>query len=1342
MILPRNHANWVWSLAWSPDGSRLATGGSDARILIWDAQEAAEGAQRVQELSARAAMDPSWAQTAAEEAEKSVFVSMSVVSRSCFRLESDSHSAMACSSHFRRRCSDFGQALSRSVSQRFRRSFSSEVVAATVANPVPNGIPQPIQPVLWGTSMKALVKTERAEGLTLTTVPKPAVGPNDVLIEIQKTAICGTDVHIYDWNEWAVRTIPTPMVVGHEYCGIVKELGSEVTGLKVGARVTGEGHITCGVCRNCRAGRRHLCRETVGVGVNRPGAFAEYLCLPAYNVFQLSSGVSDDVASFMDALGNATHTALSFDLVGEDVLITGAGPIGVMAAAICRHVGARHVVVTDINDFRLDLAMKCGATRAINVGQGDPTERIRSVMRELHMTEGFDIGLEMSGVPVAVHSMLDTLNVGARVALLGIPSKPFAINWDQVIFKGLEIKGIYGREMFETWYKMQSMLVGGLQDKVAPVITHRYSVDQYQAGFDAMLSGQAGKVAPISACRQQAAPATAATSHEQTTLNKAAAFNSRRPFIGFSQDAHASELDASQLAQPLTFWQAHEKSIHDLVFAPSAGISHAPILRSRRLYCNLSHKPCTSSAAHAVMRSRRKLWLLSALLPGLAAFNEVPCKDLEALDCGHEFFNQIYQQFQEAQREVIIMPFILRPRLKIFSSKPDRAPDTSLADLIREAVRRRVHVWILGWDNAASEKYLGLFQDHEFELLFESAGEGKQYLHLMLDTGRQLLASVYYLPHIKSYVFDRRVAFVGGIDFAENRHDTPEHVRPDPRLVQVAVDARHPTGNEKPWQDAMVKVKGRAAEQVAMIMVERWWTYCKSVGLARAQAMRPVSAILDSTLWNVKGALHDSLWKDLQCNQMPNTGILGKLQLSLGGGLSEERQVRIETPQIQSEYLDPNADKFVVLKRGKADEVDIVGLHALDAQVPEEIAISLDGIRVRIFNSTQTLHHDGATLTARWLPEGVAYEGGEQMCKVTLSGTNMWMGTATTVQDSYTTFLSMIRNAKRFVFIENQYFSSDFPSSSPECQHAHDRTSAVLYSGATNRVAEAGLYWSRVDQSLRPLMNLCAGRGYETELLGKAWKDGGAALFVDSRSEDGCVRRTSKWQEFWGALDFVMLQAEVLAEVKDEHEIISIMELLGFVVLACHRLVALARIDLPKLPANWRTQVNQCIRPWSLVQDLDLIFLPDMLMDEVYGMQVPGLGGVFAEVLAVPAVETQRDIPEVSDEVARIELEQRLRTAAGPPSWPTVPLTPRHWQRLRAVGLGVPEDEVLQEDPSAPAAGGETYTEVWVKGAMEDTVYLRVEGTTDTDVDWKRRIEKIVREGSTCCLSFGMVECK
>lgn len=381
-----------------------------------------------------------------------------------------------------------------SLGPHLRRVRWRSTEASDLQAPPSPRIPPPVQPVLWGTSMKALVKSERDVGLTMTDVPKPAIGPNDVLIEVQKTAICGTDVHIYEWNDWAKRTIPTPMVVGHEYCGVIKELGSEVTGLTVGARVTGEGHITCGFCRNCRAGRRHLCRETFGVGVNRPGAFAEYLCLPSYNVFQLNQQVSDDVASFMDALGNATHTALSFNLVGEDVLITGAGPIGVMAVAICRHVGARHIIVTDINDYRLELAKKCGATRAVNVSGGDPTHKLQQVMKELNMTEGFDVGLEMSGVPSAVHSMLETLNVGAQVALLGIPSQPFAINWDHVVFKGLVIKGIYGREMFETWYKMQSMLVGGLQEKIAPVITHRFDIDAFDQGFSAMLSGQAGKV--------------------------------------------------------------------------------------------------------------------------------------------------------------------------------------------------------------------------------------------------------------------------------------------------------------------------------------------------------------------------------------------------------------------------------------------------------------------------------------------------------------------------------------------------------------------------------------------------------------------------------------------------------------------------------------------------------------------------------------------------------------------------------------------------------------------------------------------------------------------------------
>lgn len=356
-------------------------------------------------------------------------------------------------------------------------------------------VPQcPAHPVLFGTSMKALVKAERAPGLTMQNMPRPAVGPNDVLIQVSKTAICGTDVHIHQWNDWAQRNIPTPMIIGHEYVGTVTEVGSEVRGLKVGQRVTGEGHITCGHCRRCRAGQRHLCRNTFGVGVNRPGAFAEYVALPAFNVFPLDRGVSDDVASFMDALGNAVHTALSFDLVGEDVLITGAGPIGCMAAAVCKQVGARHVVITDINDYRLDLARQCGADVALNVTDGNAEDLLRDTMKQIGMTEGFDVCLEMSGVPTAFQSMLGVANSGARVAILGIPSRPFDINWDHVIFKGLHMKGIYGREMFETWYKMQSMLTSGLAERVEPVITHRISVDSFDEGFDAMFSGDAGKV--------------------------------------------------------------------------------------------------------------------------------------------------------------------------------------------------------------------------------------------------------------------------------------------------------------------------------------------------------------------------------------------------------------------------------------------------------------------------------------------------------------------------------------------------------------------------------------------------------------------------------------------------------------------------------------------------------------------------------------------------------------------------------------------------------------------------------------------------------------------------------
>ena len=336
--------------------------------------------------------------------------------------------------------------------------------------------------------MKALAKLERAPGLTLTRVKKPEVGHNDVMIRITKTAICGTDIHIWKWDEWAQKTIPVPMHVGHEYVGEIVALGQEVRGFAIGDRVSGEGHITCGFCRNCRAGRRHLCRNTVGVGVNREGAFAEFLVIPAFNAFRIPDEIPDEIAAIFDPFGNATHTALSFNLVGEDVLITGAGPIGCMAAAIARHVGARHVVVTDINDYRLDLARRMGASRAVNVTR----TKLRDVMTELRMTEGFDVGLEMSGVPEAFSDMLDCMNHGGKIALLGIPPSQMAIDWNHVIFKGLEIKGIYGREMFETWYKMVAMLQSGLD--LSPMITHRFRVDDYEKAFATMLSGASGKV--------------------------------------------------------------------------------------------------------------------------------------------------------------------------------------------------------------------------------------------------------------------------------------------------------------------------------------------------------------------------------------------------------------------------------------------------------------------------------------------------------------------------------------------------------------------------------------------------------------------------------------------------------------------------------------------------------------------------------------------------------------------------------------------------------------------------------------------------------------------------------
>ncbi len=336
--------------------------------------------------------------------------------------------------------------------------------------------------------MKALVKAKAERGIWMEDVEAPQIGHNDVLIKVHRTAICGTDIHIYQWNDWAKNTIPVPLAIGHEFSGEVVDLGVEARGLEIGDRVSAEGHITCGVCRNCRAGRRHLCMNTSGVGVNRAGAFAEYLSVPAFNVFKLPDTISNDMAAILDPLGNATHTALSFDLVGEDVLITGAGPIGIMAVAIARYAGARHIVITDINDYRLDLATKMGASRTLNVMR----ESLDDTMRDLGMEEGFDVGMEMSGNPDAFRDMLRTMHHGGKIAILGIPPSEMSIDWNEVIFKGLELKGVYGREMFETWYKMSSMLQSGLN--IDPVITHHFDIGEFQPAFELMESGQSGKV--------------------------------------------------------------------------------------------------------------------------------------------------------------------------------------------------------------------------------------------------------------------------------------------------------------------------------------------------------------------------------------------------------------------------------------------------------------------------------------------------------------------------------------------------------------------------------------------------------------------------------------------------------------------------------------------------------------------------------------------------------------------------------------------------------------------------------------------------------------------------------
>ena len=336
--------------------------------------------------------------------------------------------------------------------------------------------------------MKALVKSKAERGLWLEEIPEPTIGINDVLIRVRHTGICGTDVHIYDWDDWAQKTIPVPMAIGHEFVGEIVEVGSNVSDFFPGDIVSGEGHVVCGRCRNCLAGRRHLCASTLGIGVNRPGAFAELIALPMTNIWRHNPNINQEVAAIFDPFGNAVHTALSFPVLGEDVLITGAGPIGIMAIPVVRHAGARHIVITDLNPFRLDLARKMGATLAIN-----PTETpLPEIQKKLGMTEGFDVGLEMSGNAQALRDMIANMSHGGKIAILGIPAKEMQMDWRQVIFNMLTLKGIYGREMYETWYKMSVLLESGVN--ITPVITHRFSYKDFQKGFDAMISGQTGKV--------------------------------------------------------------------------------------------------------------------------------------------------------------------------------------------------------------------------------------------------------------------------------------------------------------------------------------------------------------------------------------------------------------------------------------------------------------------------------------------------------------------------------------------------------------------------------------------------------------------------------------------------------------------------------------------------------------------------------------------------------------------------------------------------------------------------------------------------------------------------------
>ena len=336
--------------------------------------------------------------------------------------------------------------------------------------------------------MKALVKRSPEAGIWMENVDSPICETNDVKIKITHTAICGTDMHIYDWDEWAQKNLELPLIIGHEFCGVIEEIGAGVTHYKVGDRVSGEGHLTCGHCRNCRAGKRHLCHKTIGIGIHRNGAFAEYLVIPESNVWPIHKDISSEIAAFFDPFGNAVHTALTYNLTGEDVLISGAGPIGIMAVAICKFSGSRNIVITDINDYRLDLALKLGATRTINPKK----EQIKDAFEDLNINHGFDIGLEMSGSPQAFNEIIDHMYNGGNIALLGLLPKSTKINWDDVIFKGLNIKGIYGREMYDTWYKMTQMVRGGLS--ISEVLTHQFNIDDFQDAFEVLKSGNCGKV--------------------------------------------------------------------------------------------------------------------------------------------------------------------------------------------------------------------------------------------------------------------------------------------------------------------------------------------------------------------------------------------------------------------------------------------------------------------------------------------------------------------------------------------------------------------------------------------------------------------------------------------------------------------------------------------------------------------------------------------------------------------------------------------------------------------------------------------------------------------------------